>query len=143
MTKAKRFSLDELRLVGIVTGDDSPRAMLVDPPLVDPPRSGDHTPEMRLSIAFAMFFVLLGCETSRPPDLVALGCGKDTDCKGTRVCESNRCVEPATPPANALVPAIATPIPAFPAHAMAKLRVNSEPDGGPRSPCATRRRGRS
>jgi len=31
VTKARRFSLDELRLVGIVTGDDSPRAMLVDP----------------------------------------------------------------------------------------------------------------
>jgi type IV pilus assembly protein PilP len=31
VTKARRFSLEELRLVAIVTGDDSPRAMLVDP----------------------------------------------------------------------------------------------------------------
>ena len=43
----------------------------------------------------ALVLVLAG--TGRPA--YAQGCTKDTDCKGTRVCEGGRCVEPAPPPA--------------------------------------------
>jgi hypothetical protein len=39
--------------------------------------------------------VILGA--CRPANAQAAGCTKDTDCKGTRVCESGRCVDP--PPA--------------------------------------------
>ncbi len=34
---------------------------------------------------------------SSPPP-AAIGCTKDTDCKGERICESGRCVEPSRPP---------------------------------------------
>jgi hypothetical protein len=36
----------------------------------------------------------------RPPDMtpVANGCGKDTDCKGSRICVKGQCTDPMNPP---------------------------------------------
>jgi hypothetical protein len=86
---------------------------------------------MRLSVAGAVALfvvVLLGCE--QPTQQAAAGCGKDTDCKADRVCESGRCVSPPslaaivadTPPAGT---ATAAPAPL----GLAKVRLNTEPDG--------------
>jgi outer membrane protein assembly factor BamB len=54
---------------------------------------------MRLVLAGAVVIgaiVLLGCP---PPALVREGCGKDTDCKGSRICVANACVDPPHPSA--------------------------------------------
>ena len=35
-----------------------------------------------------------GCSSPAPPPSDVAGCGKDTDCKGDRICVTRRCVEP-------------------------------------------------
>ncbi len=85
---------------------------------------------MRLDVAGAVTLfvvVLAGCDQ---PQQAAAGCGKDTDCKGDRVCETGRCVSPPSPAAIvADVPAaaLATAPPA--PSGFAKVRLNTEPDG--------------
>jgi hypothetical protein len=85
---------------------------------------------MRLDVAgaVALFVVVLaGCEQ---PQQAAAGCGKDTDCKGDRLCESGRCVSPPSPAAIVadVPPAPSARAPADPSG-FAKLRLNTEPDG--------------
>ncbi len=72
---------------------------------------------------------LLGCDG--PASQAFTGCGKDTDCKGDRVCESGRCVTPASPAGTVAdtPPVNATAANAPPAPSLAKIRVNTEPDG--------------
>lgn len=41
---------------------------------------------------------LCGCQATHPP---SAGCGKDTDCKGDRICVQGECVAPPTSPADA------------------------------------------
>jgi hypothetical protein len=78
-------------------------------------------------LVIAGFVALLGCEGPAPQ--AAAGCGKDTDCKGDRVCESGRCVAPLSPAAIAADnPASDSAIPPG-APSLAKVRVNTEPDG--------------
>jgi hypothetical protein len=89
---------------------------------------------MRPIATVAVLFVaaLLGCDSPRVTSTEAVGCTKDTDCKGERICENAHCTAPpATPaPTAANVPAVtASPAPDTPtAPSLAKLRVNSEPD---------------
>lgn len=83
--------------------------------------------------AVAVLFVaaLLGCDSPKVTSTEAVGCGKDTDCKGDRICENARCTAPPTPtPTAANVPAVTTspPTDTPTARSLAKLRVNSEPD---------------
>ena len=85
---------------------------------------------MRLSTAGAIvLFVaaVLGCGGPRVAQQASAGCGKDTDCKGDRICESGRCTppSPAATIASLSPTSTATPNPA----ALAKVRVNSEPEG--------------
>jgi hypothetical protein len=85
---------------------------------------------MRPIAAVAVLFVaaLAACEGSRGTPAENVGCTKDTDCKGDRICENMRCTAPPTTAAN--VPAAATsPATDIPtAPSLAKVRVNSEPD---------------
>jgi hypothetical protein len=56
----------------------------------------------------AALLVLAGCEQGTPPDATAAACGKDTDCKGDRICEAGQCVAPKGGTATAAAPAAAT-----------------------------------
>lgn len=48
-----------------------------------------------------------GLSVPPAPPAAAPGCGKDTDCKGTRICVGGACVEPAAPaPSNPGSPAV-------------------------------------
>lgn len=58
----------------------------------------------------ACFCGLLACRPTEAP--AAVGCARDTDCKGERVCENTKCVEPA-PAAKPEAPA---PSQSAPAH---------------------------
>jgi uncharacterized protein DUF4156 len=40
-----------------------------------------------------------GTASAEPAPAALAGCAKDTDCKGARVCEAGRCVDPARSPA--------------------------------------------
>jgi outer membrane protein assembly factor BamB len=46
---------------------------------------------MRLAFVLLLLF---GCP---PPALLPQGCGKDTDCKGARICVQHECVDPPSP----------------------------------------------
>jgi hypothetical protein len=88
---------------------------------------------MRPSPACAVLFVvaLAACEGPRGAPGETAGCGKDTDCKGDRICENARCTAPVAPASTAAnVPAAmttaATDVPAVPA--LARVRLNTEPD---------------
>jgi hypothetical protein len=87
---------------------------------------------MRLVIAGAVALLVatvLGCEGPRVAQQAVAGCGKDTDCKGDRICESGRCITPPSPMATvASVPPTSTATTAT-APSLAKVRVGSEPDG--------------
>jgi len=89
---------------------------------------------MRPMVAAPFVFIvaLAACESPRGTRNEIAGCGKDTDCKGDRVCEDARCVAPSSPataPAN--IPAVATSPATDPrtaAPSLRKLRLNTEPD---------------
>jgi hypothetical protein len=85
---------------------------------------------MRPITAAAVLFVvaLAACEGPRGVTSGTAGCGKDTDCKGDRICESARCIAP--PAAAANVPAMATSLAGDTAAALSlvKVRVNAAPD---------------
>jgi len=85
---------------------------------------------MRPNAATAFLFIvaLAACEGSKGAPVESAGCGKDTDCKGDRVCENARCTAPPTTAANvpAAATSLATDMPTAPS--LAKVRVSSEPD---------------
>jgi outer membrane protein assembly factor BamB len=66
-----------------------------------------------------------------PKQIVRPGCGKDTDCKGTRVCVAGACVEPqarpATPPPPTTPPTVAPSEPAAPPLANAGSQFHGDP----------------
>jgi hypothetical protein len=76
--------------------------------------------------------VLAACEGPRGAPNETAGCGKDTDCKGDRICENARCTAPPSPAAAAVnLPAVA-PSPASDTRAipsLVKVRLNTDPDG--------------
>ena len=81
--------------------------------------------------AVLLFVALAACEGPRAGPVEAAGCGKDTDCKGDRICENARCTAPAAPAATAAnVPAATASPPAGTpaAPSLAKVRLNTEPD---------------
>jgi hypothetical protein len=69
---------------------------------------------------------VLACDP--PPQQAAVGCAKDTDCKGDRVCESGRCVNPS-PAAAPAASALSVNVAAVQAPSKARIRLNTEPDG--------------
>jgi hypothetical protein len=88
---------------------------------------------MRPIVAGAFLFIvaLAACEGPRGTANETAGCGKDTDCKGDRICENARCTAPPLPAATAAnIPAVATS-PATEARAaapFAKVLLNTDPD---------------
>jgi len=88
---------------------------------------------MRLSTAGAItLFVaaVVGCEVPKVAQQASAGCGKDMDCKGDRICESGRCTTPPSPNATmASAPPTSTTTTTPTAPSLAKVRVNSEPEG--------------
>jgi hypothetical protein len=78
--------------------------------------------------AVLLIAAIAACDGPKATSTEAVGCTKDTDCKGDRICESARCTAPATPaPPTASLAALTTSPPAVP-PTLAKLRVTSEPD---------------
>lgn len=85
---------------------------------------------MRFTPAAAVLSLLALAACQGPAVAVgeSSGCGKDTDCKGDRICENARCVAPPSPTtASAVIP----PAPTTELRetaSLVKVRVNSEPD---------------
>lgn len=80
--------------------------------------------------AVLTFVVAVGCDASRGESSAASGCGRDTDCKGDRICDNGRCVNPPSPLATtpSVPPGAATQeAPAF-AASVAKVRLLTRPD---------------
>ena len=82
-----------------------------------------------LPVVLAGIVALLGCEGAKSASTEVAGCGKDTDCKGDRICESGRCTAPASPNATlAIAPPTSTGTTTSTTPSLAKMRVGSEPD---------------
>jgi hypothetical protein len=84
------------------------------------------------AVLLPLLLALAACEGPRASPNETAGCGKDTDCKGDRICENARCTAPPSPaPAAVNLPAVATS-PASDervAPPLAKVRLNTDPDG--------------
>ena len=76
--------------------------------------------------------LLVACQGPGPSPSPTAGCGKDTDCKGDRICENAVCTAPPAHGPAAVNPPVETatgPAGHLPASvSLAKLRVNSDPD---------------
>jgi hypothetical protein len=51
---------------------------------------------MLIAFIFATAFVS-GCKNDTPPQSSSTACSKDSDCKGDRVCDNGKCVDPTKP----------------------------------------------
>lgn len=80
---------------------------------------------LALTNALTAIVLLLGCETPQSSQSAAAGCGKDTDCKGDRICEMGRCVAPpmAMSSVQPSVTTVAT------GDGTVKVRISTDPDG--------------
>jgi hypothetical protein len=69
------------------------------------------------AVMLGLVTLLAACQGPGASPTASAGCGKDTDCKGDRICENAVCTAP---------PAHAVHLPA--SVSLAKVRVNSDPD---------------
>jgi hypothetical protein len=98
----------------------------------------------RLLFLSSISLLLASCGNQVPPQQqqvaasATLQCGKDTDCKGDRICSSGQCVSPSTPLAASAapepVPVVAQPIQAEPNASSDPVPVCKSGDGRTKVP---------